>query len=179
MSCDQSSSYGGAIDLNETIGINFYAPDPPVTPPNGSGRRIQLTWSVSRYYFHGTDGVRVRIEAAEAALMPDKVFAYLLLPMKPAAGEREGAFSHICSPTDLAEYPEDDPLPGVRPEFFRLNYVDVQLRSRSEAKAFIQDVCDDVQRLKNTLDLMDTLQTGGSLWIGGAPAPDVSSSESL
>jgi hypothetical protein len=179
MSCEQSSSFGGAIELNEAIGINFYAPDAPVEPPSTSGRRVRLTWSVSRYNFHGTDGIRVRIEAADAELMSDKVFAYLLLPMKPAAGEREGAFSHVCSPTDLAEYPEDEPIPGVRPEFFRLNYVDVQLRSRSEAKAFIQDVTDDVQRLKTTLDIMDTLQTGGSVWIGDEPEPEVSSSESI
>jgi hypothetical protein len=60
-----------------------------------------------------------------------------------------------------------------------LNYVDVHLRSRSEAKRFIQDVTDDVNSLKNTLDLMDTLLPGGEVWIGGAPVPDSSSSEML
>jgi len=176
--CNVSSSFGGAIELNETLGINFYEPDAPVTLPPDSGRRIQLSWAVSRYNYHSTDGVRVRIEAANAELMPEKIFAYLLLPMKPAAGEREGAFSHVCSPTDLAEFPEDDPVPGVRPEWFRLNYVDVQLRSRSEAKQFIQDVIDDVQRLKSTLDTMDTLQSGGTIWVGSPPS-DSSSSEAL
>jgi hypothetical protein len=177
--CNVSSSYGGVIELNEALGINFYAPDTPVSPPTESGRRVKLSWSVSRYNYQNTDGVRVRIEATDAELMPDKVFAYLLLPMKPAAGEREGAFSHVCSPTDLSEYPEDEPIAGQRPEWFRLNYVDVHLRSRSEAKRFIQDVTDDVNSLKNTLDLMDTLLPGGEVWIGGAPVPDSSSSEML
>lgn len=177
MGCD-SSSYGGLIELNEAIGLNFYIPEPPVSPPTPSGRRVQLTWAVSRYEYQGIDAVRVRIEAASANLMPAKIFAYLLLPMKPGAGEREGAFSHVCSPVDLAEYPEDEPIPGHRPEWFRLNYVDVHLRSRAEAKQFIQDVLDDVNRLKNTLDVMDTLQTGGTLWIGGAPEEDSSSQSS-
>lgn len=177
--CDLSSSYGGTIELNEAIGINFYAPTQPVTPPSPSNRRIQLTWAVSRYNLHGTDGVRVRIEAVNAEEMPNKIFAYLLLPMLPGAGARTGAFSHVCSPTDLAEYPEDDPIPGHRPEWFRLNYIDVHLRSRSEAKKLIQDVTDDVNALKATLDLMDTLLPGGNVWIGGAPPPDVSSSESM
>lgn len=177
--CDVSSSYGGTIELNEAIGINFYAPTAPVSPPSPSGRRIQLTWAVSRYNFNGTDGVRVRITATAAEEMPTKVFAYLLLPMRPGAGARDGAFSHVCSPTDLAEYPEDDPIPGHRPEWFRLDYVDVHLRSRSEAKQLIQDVTDDVNALKATLDLMDNLIPGGTVWIGGAPAPDISSSESL
>lgn len=177
--CNYSSSYGGVIELVEDITINFYAPDVPPEAPSPSGRRIKLDWSVSRYNFHGVDGVRVRIEATAAELMSPKVFAYLMMPMKPAAGEREGSFSHICSPTDLAEYPEDEPIPGHRPEWFRLNYVDVHLRSRSEAKRLIQDVTEDVQRLKVTLDLMDTLLPGGSVWIGGEPPPDVSSSEAV
>jgi hypothetical protein len=177
--CNVSSSFGGAIELNEDITINFYAPTIPATPPSDSGRRIKLDWSVSPYYFHGVDGVRVRITATNAELMPDKVFAYLLMPMKPAAGEREGAFSHVCSPSDLAEYPEDEPIVGHRPEWFRLNYIDVHLRSRSEAKRLVQDVSEDVQRLKVTLDTMDTLLPGGSVWIGGEPEPDISSSEAL
>ena len=177
--CAISSSYGGFIELDEDITINFYAPDAPVELPSDSGRRVRLEWAVSRYRYHGVDGVRVRIEASDAEQMPSKIFAYALLPMKPAAGEREGAFSHVCSPTDLAEYPEDEPLAGQRPEWFRLNYIDVHLRSRYEAKRLIQDVTDDVQSLKSTLDLMDTLLPGGSVWLGGAPAPDVSSSEPL
>jgi hypothetical protein len=174
MSCD-SSSFGGAIELNEAIGLNFYEPQPPAEPPTPSGRRINLTWAVSRFNFQGTDGVRARITAVDAHLMPTKVFAYLLLPMKPGAGEREGAFSHVCSPTDLAEYPEDEPLAGYRPEWFRLDYVDVHLRSRSEAKTLIQDVIDDVQALKITLDLMGNLIPGGSIWIGGVPEDSSSS----
>lgn len=177
--CVVSSSYGGFIELEEDLTINFYAPTAPVEPPSESARRIRLDWSVSRYNFHGVDGVRVRIEASAAEEMSDKVFAYVLLPMMPAAGEREGAFSHVCSPTDLAEYPEDEPIAGHRPEWFRLNYIDVHLRSRYEAKRLIQDVTDDVQRLKSTLDLMDTLLPGGTVWIGGEPSPDVSSSESV
>ena len=177
--CAVSSSFGGFIDLNEDLTINFYAPDVPATPPSSSGRRVKLDWAVSKYYYHGVDGVRVRIEASAAEGMTDKVFAYVLLPMKPGAGEREGAFSHVCSPTDLAEYPEDEPITGHRPEWFRLNYIDVHLRSRYEAKRLIQDVTEDVQRLKSTLDLMDTLLPGGTVWIGGEPEPDVSSSESL
>jgi hypothetical protein len=158
------------IDLPDTIGLNFYNPDLPDPPPEpDNGRRIKLTWAVSRYNFHNTDGIRVRITATNAALMPSKIFAYLLLPLKPGAIEQVGAFDHVCSPTDLEEYPEDDPLPNVRPEWFRLDYVDVLLRSRAEVQDFIYSVVDDVQRLKATLDMADTLLPGGQLWVGTAP----------
>jgi hypothetical protein len=50
-----------------------------------------------------------------------------------------------------------------------MDYVDVLLRSRAEVKAFIQDVTEDVQRLKSTLDIMDDLLPGGDMWFGETP----------
>jgi hypothetical protein len=160
----------GIIELPDTLALNFYDPAiaPAPTQPD-NGRRIKLAWSVSRYRFESVDGIRVRITATDAALMPDKVFAYLLLPLKPAAHERVGAFDHVCSPTDLEEYPEDAPPPNARPEWYRLNYVDVIVRSRAEVHDFIKNVVEDVQRLKDTLDLMEDLLPGGEAWIGAPP----------
>lgn len=160
----------GIIELPDTLALNFYDPtvaEPAPQPDNG--RRVKLVWSVSRYRLESTDGIRVRITATDAALMPDKIFAYLLLPLKPAANERVGAFDHVCSPTDIEEYPEDAPVPNARPEWYRLNYVDVIVRSRSEVHDFIKNVVEDVQRLKDTLDLMDDLMPGGEAWIGTPP----------
>ena len=159
------------IKVPDQMGFDFYSPTiARIQSPPNNDRRVKLTWSVSRYNFHSTDGIRVRITASDAALMPDKIFAYLLLPLKPAAVERIGAFDHVCSPTDLEEYPEDEPILDARPEWFRLNYVDVLLRSRAEVNAFVRDVAEDVQRLKVTLDLADTLLPGGELWVGNIPA---------
>jgi hypothetical protein len=110
--------------------------------------------------------------------MPTKIFAYLMQPLIPSESERVGSFDHVCSPTDLEEYPEDFPIPTYRPEWFRLNYVDVVLRSRTEVHEFIRDVAEDVYRLKNTLDLMDHMLPGGEIWIGGDPNASSSSSSS-
>ena len=134
-----------------------------------SERRIKLTWQVSRYYAHSTDGIRVRIEASDANLMPTKVFAYQMLPIGPAEAERAGMFDHVCSPSDLEEYPEDEPLTTMRPAWFRLDYVDVLLRSRTEVDGFIRDVSADVQSLKNVLDIADEMTPEGELWIGTPP----------
>lgn len=168
--CCTDQDYPGEIPLDGALTINFYSPElPPPTPAPDSGRNIHLTWSVSRYNYHSTDGIRVRIVADSARLMSDKVFAYQLLPLKPNDEERVGSFDHVCSPVDLEEYPEDEPIENSRPAWFRLNYVDVLLRSRAEVKAFIQDVTEDVQRLKNTLDMMDDLLPGGGMWFGTPP----------
>ncbi|NDD52289.1 hypothetical protein EBZ39_00155 [bacterium] len=134
-----------------------------------SDRRIKLTWQVSRYYASSTDGIRVRIEASDANLMPAKIFAYQLMPIGPAEAERVGTFDHVCSPSDLEEYPENEPIATLRPAWFRLNYVDVLLRSRTEVDAFIRDVTSDVQALKDTLDTADNLTAAGTVWIGTPP----------
>lgn len=180
MSCNSSAS-NGFVELDQQLGLNFVPTDlvdegcqPPPGPENP--RAVHLTWQISRYNFHDTDGIRVRITADNAVNMPTKIFAYLLMPMKAGAGERVGAFDHVCSPVDLEEYPEDEPLPGHRPEWFRLNYVDVLLRSRTEVYEFVREVIGDVKRLKNTLNLTDNLIPGGDAWIGPEPEPDSSSS---
>lgn len=177
MSCEIPSSYQGVVELDQKLGLNFYTPEIDPEPPSPSGRRVRLTWSVSRYNYHATDGIRVRIEANDGYLMPEKIFAYMMLPLKPGENEPVGAFDHVCSPVDIEEYPEDEPIPGHRPAWFRLNYVDVLLRSRTEVYEFIREVCDDVQRLKTTLDLTDTLLPGGELWVGGEPPEEASESQ--
>jgi hypothetical protein len=136
-----------------------------------SQRRVKLTWQVSRYYASSTDGngVRVRITASDANLMSEKIFAYQVLPMKPNEETKVGVFDHVCSAVDLEEYPEDEPLPTMRPAWFRLDYVDVLLRSRAEVDAFIKDVIDDVQGLKVTLDVADNLLPGSEIWVGTPP----------
>jgi hypothetical protein len=134
-----------------------------------SERRIKLTWQVSRYYAYSTDGIRVRIEASDANLMPEKIFAYQLMPVGAAEAERVGVFDHVCSPSDLEEYPEDEPTTSLRPAWFRLNYVDVLLRSRTEIDGFIKDVTADVQSLKEVLDVADQLLPDGEIWIGTPP----------
>ena len=175
MSCN-SSAANDFVELDARLGLNFYTPDLPPPPPEPDNpRTVHLVWSVSRYNYHDTYGIRVRITADSAINMSTKIFAYLMLPMKAGAGERVGAFDHVCSPVDLEDYPEDEPLAGHRPEWFRLDYVDVLLRSRTEVHDFIKAVISDVKRLKSTLNLTDNLLPGGHMWVGPEPEDPESS----
>lgn len=170
---DCPQTYPGAIEIPDALTLNFYDPEiAPPPPAPTSERSVHLTWAVSRYNFHATDGIRIRITADDSNLMPTKIFAYQMLPLKPGEEERVGNFDHVCSPVDLEEYPEDEPMANSRPAWFRLDYVDVLLRSRAEAHAFIKEVVEDVQRLKITLDIADDLLPGGDLWIGTPPEDD-------
>jgi hypothetical protein len=170
-----AASSAGTLTLADTLTINFYARgiDPkPTLPSTSPARNIHLSWSTSRYYFNDIDGIRVRIEADDANNMPTKIFAYQLLPVAPGSEEQVGTFDHVCSVVDLEEYPEDNANVNARPAWFRLNYVDIFLRSREEVRAFINAVLEDVQILKNTLDVADDLQPAGDVWIGPEPEPE-------
>lgn len=166
-----ANSSAGAEWFAEPLSITFFSRDIAVTPElQATPRNIHIEWSVSRQYYNDIDGIRVRIEATEANLMPTKIFAYQMMPLKPGSMEQVGAFDHVCSAVDLEEYPEDEPIENSRPAWFRLNYVDVLLRSREETREFINSVLEDVQILKNTLDITGELLTGGDVWIGTPPA---------
>jgi hypothetical protein len=130
-------------------------------------RRIKLTWATSRFNLNQIDGIRVRMDIECAYDVTPNIFAYRNLPTDPKTGEKAAWFSHVCSPSDLEEFPNNAPIPGHLPEWFRLNYVDVFLRSRIEADAFIEDVRSDVRRLVSTLNIMDEIEPEGAEAVGG------------
>jgi len=140
-------------------------------------RSIKLTWTSSDYTLGTDDAIRVRIEAACAEGVTTKIFAYRLLPADPYGAEN-GTFSHICSPVDLEEYPADEPGVTDSPQWFRLSYVDVLVRSTEEAEDFVEVVRSDVRRLVASLNRTDTLYADGEELVGTPdcdPAPSSAS----
>lgn len=165
-----ANSSAGAAWFAEPITVTFFSRDiEPILPIQETGRNVHLEWAVSRYDINDIDGIRIRITATESTGMPTKIFAYQMLPVKPGGTQQVATFDHVCSSVDLEEYPEDQAIPNSRPAWFRLNYVDVMVRSREEAREFINSVIEDVQLLKNTLDVADDLLPGGDVWIGPPP----------
>lgn len=138
-------------------------------------RSLTLTWASSHYRFGRDDGIRVRVEVSCAVGMSSKIFAYRMLPAN-AAGSRVGFFSHICSPVDIAEFPEDGPTATSSPEWFRLSYVDLLVRSVAEADELITLVTEDVRRIHKTYEIMDTLQAPTTLQLGTECIPELPSS---
>lgn len=140
-------------------------------------RGVSYRWASSNYRVGRDDGIRIRFDIDQACGVDREVFAYRMLPATPGTGDKEGHFSHICSPVDIADYPKDAPRAGHVPEWFRLDYVDVLVRSTAEAADFMRIVREDLESLNETLNRMDTLVPGGEEQIGDV-CPDSSSSES-
>lgn len=142
-------------------------------------RNLHVTYAVSRYVANAIDGQRVYIEVDDAENIPTKVFAYLTKPLSAVSATYRGMFSHVCSAADLEDFPEDEPLSGSVPGWFRLNYLDLVVRSAAEAQNLIELVLADLRALKRTLVIMDTLGEPEEVWIDDPPELSSSSSESL
>lgn len=124
-------------------------------------RGLSLEWWSSPYIVERQDGIRVRAHVNSAIGMPTRIFAYRMRPKSPVDGTAVAEFSHICSSVDLEEFPADGPIVNSSPEWFRLEFVDVLVRSKAEALDFIDVLRQDVRTLVKTLQTMDTLVLGG------------------
>lgn len=113
----------------------------------------------SPYVLNSTLGVRVRFDILAAEDMPAEVFAFKMKTVNPATGEAQGFFSHVCSPSDLSDFPAEEPEEGVSPAWFRLSYVDLQLRSDVEADDFAAIIEQQLDQLKCALDKLETVET--------------------
>jgi len=137
---------------------------------------FRLNIATSRYVGYGVDGVRMRCECTAACGASPKIFAYLRSTLNPETMETTSSFSHVCSPNDLEEYPEDGPIPHTSPQFFRLNYVDVLFRSVGECERSQAILRQHVALLKRTLDFLEELEPGEEVVVGELECEDESDS---
>jgi hypothetical protein len=112
---------------------------------------FNLTWTSSAFTDQEADGYRVRFEVTDHCNATNHVFAHRLLPVNPNTGKKGGFFSHVCSPVDLVDYPEDAPIHNNLPPFYRLPYADLWVRSTAELENIIAVVKDHLERLHYAL----------------------------
>jgi hypothetical protein len=123
-------------------------------------RSITLMPTFQRGYVPNVvDGFRFTLQVTGAAMMPTKIFRYRLVPTRvnggnvntsPTAIELKGVFDGVCSPADLEDFPEDWPAQNARPPWYRLDTVDLIVRSRFIAQDAYAAILFEVTRLVST-----------------------------
>lgn len=109
------------------------------------------------YVINNVDGFRMKIEAFSANNMSNAIFRYIKGPFNGNAGTYQEDFDGVCSPSDLEEFPIDDPAAGANPAWFRKDYVDLVFRSQTTAEETWDRIVKDVTILIKTLDIMDNI----------------------
>lgn len=137
---------------------------------SASGRGVYLRRLVQeRFQTNVIDGFRFRVEAHDAALMPKAIFRYLRR-QSDSEGNTADEFDGVCSPPDLEEFGETDPVTGASPPYLRLDYADLVFRSQSQADDAWKVIVEDVTSLVETLNVMDRIVEAQDLKIGDPPA---------
>jgi hypothetical protein len=138
-------------------------------------RTITLVPTFQRAYVpNAVDGFRFTLAVTGAYLMPTKIFRYRLVPSKvqasvsqpPTAIELLGTFDGVCSPADLEDFPEDWPAQNARPPWYRLDTVDLIVRSRAIADMAYSAILAEVNHLVETLNLMDQQDAAAPITVG-------------
>jgi hypothetical protein len=146
-----------------------------VPAPIPNVRTIMLLPTFQRHFIPNViDGFRFTLQVVEANMMPSKIFRYRVVPTKmqtsvdqpPTAVELAGVFDGVCSPADLEDFPEDWPLPNARPPWYRLDHVDLIVRSRTIADMTYKAILVEITNLVKTLNLMDQQDAAGIIIIG-------------
>jgi len=169
MSSSSSSSSSSSFS-SSSVSSSFGEPE--------YGRGLWLKrFTQVEYKSNSIHGFRFKVEAYGANLMPNKIFRYTREALNAREGAYRLAFDGVCSPADLEEFPENEPLVNVYPEFCRLDYVDLVFRSQSLAEEAWTLLVEEVAALLNTLKKMDNLTPQTELKLGNPPPATYSSSE--
>lgn len=143
-----SSSSSSAAPYAGTIGVHLQ-------------REVQ-----ERFQTNVVDGFRWKVTAVGATGMTDHIFRYIRRPLDVAAGTVVDEFDGVCSPPDLEEFGENNPIPDREPKFLRLNYIDLVFRSQHEAEEAWTAVVEDVSSLVATLKIMEQTIPAQTLAVG-------------
>jgi hypothetical protein len=114
---------------------------------------------------------RVRIEVEGAVGMPAQIFVYRRELVDEAKMNYEDVCVGVASAADLAEYPVDDPDPGLAYPFFRKTYAIFDFRSIRMGSSAIDDVEAAIENLVQALNAADVLVPGKTVQVGDEPSP--------
>jgi len=120
---------------------------------------ISLHRDVTGHVDGTIQGTRLVVTVTSASELSEKIFVYKEVPLNPNDSTTIAQFDHVASPADLEDFPEDAPIAGSDPSWFRLNKVDVVVRSRAIADELWDAILQDVTDLKTTLDRLDTFES--------------------
>lgn len=123
-------------------------------------RSIKLTrYQVEPVENADLQAFRLRVVAEDASNTNQdvNVFLYLRKPLNPYTNRRDDVFYAVASPADMADYPVGAPDPDQAYPFFRLPYVELDLRSQSLVEDVWKIIQEEVGNLLTALERMDQL----------------------
>jgi hypothetical protein len=123
---------------------------------------------------------RLRIDAAEIKGFADnRIFVYARKPVDPYTQFVPDEFQCVASVVDMTEYPGDEPDPLGAVPFFRLSYVELDVRAALLVEEIWTAIQAEVCILCQAIDAAQTLTQTQEVWVCAPPDETDSISESI
>lgn len=144
-------------------------------------RRLKLTqFSVQNVNYQYLGAYRLRLEASDPLQTgaDPNVFLFLRGPEDPYTNIINDFFHCVASPVDMSEYPALEPSDNTPYPFFRLSYIELDLRTEQLATEVRDTIVREVDVLLKALDRLEQLVPGAEFFVGNDPEGSSSSSSS-
>ena len=110
---------------------------------------VRLTHTVRRT----SNGTVSLTFLAEGTNISSKIFAIEVLPKSADPEAPNYRFSHICSPSELIEFPADDPADSC---YFRVDEIEIIFDTDKLVDSVIQHMQEDIRHLVNEYNALET-----------------------
>lgn len=128
--------------------------------------------------FRGAYRMRVEITEVEGPDLDIYLFIYRRGLASAYTGEAQDRFEAVCGPPQLASIPATTPDPDQSWPLFRLNYIELDFISASQAEVVWLQIVADTNALVSGLNKLDNLNIQQEVWCPGPPAEHSQSSAS-
>jgi len=140
-------------------------------------RRIRLTRSAATIVTtsnYGAYRIRIEVTGVEGPDLDGNIFVYRRNPPSAYTSQSCDVFEAVAGPPQLASIPAGEPDPDMNWPYYRLNYVELDVASVTQADAIWREILDEVNVLVYAMDRLTELQTIQDVW-----CPDPPGSESV
>ncbi len=125
---------------------------------------------------YGAIRLRVEVTEVEGTDLDKYLFIYRKGTPSPYSDISNDVFEGIVGPYQLATYPVLDANPDMGWPYFRLDYIEVDCISNSQADSLWEEIQTQIGILVKAMNQLEKLQSVEDVWLPSAP--DSSASES-
>jgi hypothetical protein len=144
-------------------------------------RRIKLTkYAANPVKFNNYGAYRLRIEVneVEGADLDKYIFIYKRNQPSPYTSLSTDSFEAVAGPPQLADIPAGEPNPDMSWPYYRLNYIELDIASATQADSIWEEINRQVCVLVEAMNALDNIQLQQNVWCPSAPDSGSTSSQS-
>jgi hypothetical protein len=144
-------------------------------------RRIRLTRYAAttiNYNNYGAYRLRIEVTGVEGADLDANIFIYKRNPPSPYTDLDCDNFEAVAGPPQMAAIPAGAPNPDMEWPYYRLNYVELDVASATQADSIWAEIQAEACVLVSAMEKLTALQAIEDVWCPSPPDPGSTSSQS-